>query len=315
MKKTLLLCAFVLSSLAGMAQRLEKVDVAALGVLNDKEVNIEHVLQQFVLVPTDYLNSEDSEELREKLSILSEQTEQRLEATFSQMAVKQLKEAVVEMEKMKAEYKDQPQYLQMIDENISKLKEGIEERQNMDTNFEPLKYDPQQVLKEIVAISANRKIYSYVEELENGMWKVSEAPRYSDDENDGILQAIDYTYGLLDENGKMMIPCKYRFVKSLYDKDLFYVETMEGGKVTCGAVDGTGKMKMPFNYKRWSVIIPEENFAIVEGQNEKFGVISLTGKVYMPTEYDDFFMTDSGYNLTKGNDTYFVDYKGNVKKE
>ena len=138
--------------------------------------------------------------------------------------------------------------------------------------------------------------YDKVWHFKNGLAKVEKNKRYGlidksgkiiSDEYD-FIGNIDYgfakikqkdKYGLMDKNGKIIIPCEYNDILTLTkEPDLIAVKKDN----QWGFVDKNNHTIIPFVYEQvWHF---HNGFAKIRN-NQQYGMIDLTGKIIIPTQY------------------------------
>ena len=122
-----------------------------------------------------------------------------------------------------------------------------------------------------------------------------------------VLATQDGKQGILDWQGKTVIPFEYDRINYAEDIDLGYVIATKNGKQ--GVIDLENKIVVPFEYITIRTDIITKGLAIAF-KNLKQGVINLQGDVLVSFEYDrlDDNITDLGYAIAqKDNKTGIVD--------
>ena len=125
-------------------------------------------------------------------------------------------------------------------------------------------YDPATILRRLKAIAVNQKIYSGYWDAGNGLYSVIEAPRYCNLEEDdkyshtkiSFAEEDRYKWGLIDENGRQILPYSYSWVNAyaLYpdafpELDLIFIYKQDpDGSVHAGIVNYRGQVRVPFIY-------------------------------------------------------------------
>lgn len=108
---------------------------------------------------------------------------------------------------------------------------------------------------------------------------------------------VDGKYGMIDKDGREIIPCKYDYLSDFYDKQLTsanigaefnaFKMRVQGGK--WGVVDRTGKEVIPLMYDE-AVSFNEVDGVIADNaaakKNGKYGVIDRQNNVIVPFEYN-----------------------------
>lgn len=91
-----------------------------------------------------------------------------------------------------------------------------------------------------------------------------------DIENQNIKITVDTNgkYGIIDENGKIIVSNKYYYLEQLYDK--YFIAVGEEGKV--GIIDNRDDEILPINY---DVIQKIENTNLIEAYNKTKGILEI----------------------------------------
>ena len=261
---------------------------------------------------------EDNQELFDQYNTLldeigQEEINQDLPESFRQMEedIKQLREVA----------KEQPELKPQIDEAIREF-----ERQKQEAMAEYVKpsksysYNPATILSRLKAIAINHKIYTGYWEAGNGLYSVTEAPRYCNlDEDDRYThtkitfdEKDRYKWGLIDENGRQILPYQYSWVNAnaLYpdafpELDLIFIYKQNpDGSVHAGAVNYRGQVRIPFIYDDQNgVYHGEDIYSFVK--NGKMGLVNVkTGKEVLPFEYTTFSRMAGGWLVSKDDEHY-----------
>lgn len=119
------------------------------------------------------------------------------------------------------------------------------------------------------------------------------------DWNEKLLQVkLDNKYGLINLEGKEIIPCKYDDLKGSYDAvegiALVQIETKLNNKH--GIINLEGKEIIPCKYDYINTNDWYEEWLDVK-MNNKYGIINSEGKVIIPCKYDDLKGFDWSNNL------------------
>lgn len=95
----------------------------------------------------------------------------------------------------------------------------------------------------------------------------------------------DGLYGIIDKDGNILFPFKYRDLGA-FDKDgIAYAENEAG---LYGYIDKEDNLRIPFNYRRvWDF---HGDYAEVSMNYDEIGLINKRGKVVVPLQYDDVFV-------------------------
>lgn len=114
----------------------------------------------------------------------------------------------------------------------------------------------------------------------------------------------DGKYGLINLDGKELLPCEYDEIKPVIGtKSIVYI--VKDGKQ--GIVDNTGKIIIENKYSQISTITDKyEDGFIVKAENGKYGVINSQGQLVLEAKYDEV-------KNVAGNKMYVVNEAGKLK--
>lgn len=309
MKKGLCFVFLVLGAMTAIGQSLDVLNFTFLAYFRGDTVTTEKIPLQAAILPYDHFYSEEGEELRTRLEDMATHTEQQLMAQTMKVAIKSMEESLASMIKQRDENKDNPALFSMMDNSINLAKEKLAEMKASDYTMKPAPQNPAQLTKEVLAIALNHRFYSAADKLDNDNWIVCDGNRLNDDPENKD-QEWYFRYGIIDPSGKTLIPCIYHINGFLIEKDLYFVSKKVNGTVYGGAVNGHGKVIIPFDYANVRILDSEHNLVVIEDHNYHVGLMNMNGKLLLPAEYDDYYATDNGFFFSKGDKTFFVDYNG-----
>ena len=212
-----------------------------------------------------------------------------------------------------------PETLKIQEEAINEL----QKREALSQYVKPSKsysYDPATILRRLKSIAVNQKIYSGYWEAGNGLYSVIEAPRYCNLEEDdkyshtkiSFAEEDRYKWGLIDENGRQILPYKYSWVNanSLYpdafpELDMIFIYKQDpDGSVHAGVVNYRGQVRVPFIYDDQNGVYHGEDIFSFS-KNGKFGLVNVkTGREVLPFEYTTFSRIAGGWMVSK-DDKYY----------
>lgn len=145
-----------------------------------------------------------------------------------------------------------------------------------------------------------------------------------DEKNIRVLK--DGKYGLISEDGKVLIDFEFDDIKFIHDSmyiGLIYRNGEELDYINTNNYWDKGyqvKTCIVFN-KDFDIISKLKNFeyilyygikSFIVKKNNKFGVVNHLGKVIVPLDYDSLIPEESGYRVSKNNKSGIVNYKGKV---
>jgi len=322
MKRTIIASLLMLYTLLNTAQTLNCENFSWLALAAENSIETENALIQLALFPESLNENSDFTDLMQKVGEVKNQYNSRLSLRELKAAEKELDNSIAELKKMmgevNGEVKDvlQKRIAEMNTEGRAQL---AEMKKDAEASIEPYSYDPKVLIGEIKKFALNNKFYTGQKYLDNGLYAVREAPRYDNAADNSVdligtgSEESKYSWGVVDETGKTVIPFKYAFYANYLDKDIIFAEKYEAGKTYCGAFDFQGKLKIAFENKSWVSFGKNYEMAVFRGHNDLIGVVSYSGKILQPAKYEDYFEADEGWNLEIGNDMYFLDTKGNLK--
>lgn len=96
----------------------------------------------------------------------------------------------------------------------------------------------------------------------------------------GII-SIDYNYGAIDQNGKIIIPVKYGNLID-FDDDLVLARNNDN---EWGFLNWRNEIVIPFQYSYASIFLEEYNLSQV-CRNKKYGYVDRKNRVIIPLDYD-----------------------------
>ncbi len=178
-----------------------------------------------------------------------------------------------------------------------------------DVNYESNTYKTKALNRKNEEIFTN---YDNVEPLENH--NKNNVIKY----NSSTLKVQkDGKYGLINIEGKEILPCEYDKIYEINDLENSIVVEKEG-KV--GLVDNNGKIVIDIKYKQIKKLTDDyKNGYIVVDENEKYGTVDCANNIVLENKYDEIKpVYDNGLYVVKATEGYnIVDKKGNIitKKE
>ena len=257
-----------------------------------------NALLQYMLFTDETM--EKNRELFDQLNTLMEEV---LQVNINQT----LPDYLVEMEKglkeTREKFKDNPQMLAQIDAAMKEFEKQKKEALAQYTNDRrTYTYDPATMLQRLKLLAVNQKVYTGWSEAGNGLYAVTEVPRYASlNENAHYSHAkitFDekdyYRWGLIDGTGRQVLPPQYGqfntnpIAGNCYpDDDVMFLYKQEAnGKVYAGAVDYKGQVRIPFIYdENRDEVYHHQEFVPFEKKG-KVGFVSINGgRVTEPFEY------------------------------
>lgn len=310
MKRTLCLALLLFGALSAFGQSLTDIDLTYLSAIKGNDIVMEKLPLQIAIVPYDLIYGEEGEDLRHRMEEMADRVEQNFSILTARYSIEVLEQSLATMTKQREEYKDNPALLSSMDENIQMIKDKLVDlKASASTGLIPYSQSLAQLTKEVLAIALNHRFYSAADKLDNDNWIVCDGNRLNDDPENKD-QEWYFRYGIIDPTGKTLIPCIYHINGFLIEKDIYFVCKKVNDKVYGGAVNGHGKVIIPFDYANVRILDSEHNLVVIEDHNYHVGLMNMNGKLLLPAEYDDYYATDNGFFFSKGDKTFFVDYNG-----
>lgn len=310
--KNLLLATLLLTSFSGICQSLVDINFSYLAAIKGNEVVVSHVPTQIALMPREQYYDEANETLRDHADQMLSQADQHLRAQNMAEMAKEIRQVVSNLEQQRKELNDNLEMQRMVDEQLAIFKQHLADTEAEKADIEPFVQTPAQITKELLSIALNHRFYSDARLLDNGTWLVCEGILYNDDADDPTTDGY-FRYGIIDENGRTLIPSIYHFRGMLEQQDIYFVQKKAGTKVLAGAVDGHGNVKITFDYADCRSLDSQYGLVLIESSTGKYGVVTQSGRQILPAIYDDYFAADNGYNFIQGDKVTFVDNSGKVQ--
>ena len=275
-----------------------------------------HALIQYVIISDK--TARDNEEFFGQLKTLLDEIAQE---DINQVVPAHLKAMEEQINQMRAMLKDHPELKAAVDEAVREFERQKQEA--MADYVKPSKsysYDPATMLRKLKSLAVNRKAYTGYWEAGNGLYSVTEAPRYYDlRENDRYShtkitydEKDHYKWGLIDENGRQITPYQYSrvnahalFPDAFPDQDIIFTYKQDvDGSVHAGALNYRGQVRIPFIYDDMLDVFHGEE-ALAFSKNGKKGLVNLkTGREVIPFEYTTFSRIAGGWLVSKDDEHY-----------
>ncbi len=271
------------ASIGAMAQEADWVEITALHAAATGNTDKEHALKQYLLISDE--EQENHEELMEEYKTFVEEYVQMDINQEAPQVVDDISKTIAELEK------SHPELAAQMRAELAKAQEEI--KNYTDPSVTSFTSNPADLLKRLTAIAVNRKPYSGHSDIGNGLFAVTEAPRYGPIEDDAFtkIQVADddkYGWGAITPEGKTVIPQQYCLLTPYFisPDDDFIVLASKGkdGKRFYGAYSYSGSIKIPFVLDDVTIVSTIENL-IVGIKDGKYGSMDLNGNILVPFEY------------------------------
>ena len=287
MKKLIAILTLMLAASIGVtAQDAEWYEVTALHATVTGNTDANHALKQYILVSQDV--SDDGREQLEQLQTFLEEYNQMYINNKIPEVQKEMSEAIANIEKT------QPELAAKMRKELEMAKDELQKADSYtDPSVTSFSGNPADLLKKLKAIAVNHKAYSGYADIGNGLYAVTEAPRFGPIQDDAFIkiQVADddrYGWGAITPDGKTVIPQKYCLLVSYFirpNSDFIVLCTKgKDGKELYGAYSYTGKIKIPFVLDDVTIINTQDNL-MVGIKDGKYGSMDLDGNILVPFEY------------------------------
>ena len=172
----------------------------------------------------------------------------------------------------------------------------------------PYKYDfANEMYKGVAIIKINGK-YGLIDN--KGNYKISPQLEdvYFDNLKIGIITFIkDGLVGLMDKNGKILVPSKYETIGKIENG---FAPAKINGKY--GLIDTKGSTIIPFRYNYLGGFTNGISSSFIENENAKMGLLDIKGNILLNPEYDFVYTSqDNMVYLKKDNKKGLADKYGN----
>lgn len=139
--------------------------------------------------------------------------------------------------------------------------------------------------------------------------KIVIEPQYADidilgkDNKSGFIIKNDIgKYGIVDYSNKEILETKYNSIQKVFGNDLYVATDEEKQKLIKN--DGTEVLKEGFSEIK-EILSSQEN-AVIFVNNNKYGIMDLSGKVLINAEYDFLTEAKTGFFIAKTGDKYGI---------
>ena len=139
--------------------------------------------------------------------------------------------------------------------------------------------------------------------------KIVIEPQYVDidilgkDNKSGFIVKNDIgKYGIVDYSNKKILETKYNSIQKVFGNDLYVATDEEKQKLIKN--DGTEVLKEGFSEIK-EILSSQEN-AVIFVNNNKYGIMDLSGKVLINAEYDFLTEAKTGFFIAKTGDKYGI---------
>lgn len=300
----------ILLPLSLMAEKLYKFDVSSLLLAEKGSLNTKNVDIQYFVINEDLMNGA-VQSVIEKMTTVREEFYHNVE--IAQLQNEEIPdENDPEMREALEQAKNMPELRKQI---LEGLKLARQQKQEILGENKPVEYsyNPKALLEEAKKLSIGGRFYSGHVDMGGGRYMLAVGPNkdnrennyYSDYDDSNLPETSNYTWGMFNADGKMILPFEYHYFGHDKEYDVIFLTHKEkNGTTKAGTIDYEGKVKTPFQYKDWKdIFYPSDDASFVD-QNGKLGLIGFNGKVYFTGQFDLLIENPKGeswYNVKKGN--------------
>lgn len=141
--------------------------------------------------------------------------------------------------------------------------------------------------------------------------KYTEISSLGEDNKSGyIVKNDEGLYGIIGYSENTILENKYQEIEKIYSDDLYVVS--QDGKQKVIKSDGTEVLTKGFD--QISAILKEKDKGVIYTSNGKYGIMTLTGEVKIPAQYDNLVEAkENVFIATKGNKQGIIDFDNNEK--
>lgn len=262
-------------------------DITALHLVATGGTDRENALKQYLLMPPDIVEN-NRKLIDQYVTFQKEYTQMEINTKIPQLQ-SEFGETIAKLEK------EHPELAASMKENLENAKKELAAQSNM-TNPSLTSYscDPVKLLKDLTNIATNRKPYTGYCDIGNGLYAVTEAPRFGPVQDDvfnkpKMADEDASSWGVINLQGETVIPQKYILLLSSYfirpNHDLIvFRERGKDGKEHDGVFGYDGRIRVPFIYDNISIIDISDKI-IVGTKDGKYGSTDLDGNILWPFEY------------------------------
>ena len=302
MKKTILMLLLAALCSAAAAQEesdppqwvnLSWIHYAATGATDENNALLQYML----------FSGETMEQNRELFDQLNTLMEEVLQVNINQTLPDNLVQIEKDLKEAREKFKDNPQLLAQMDEALKEFEQQKQEALAQYTNDRrTYSYDPATMLQRLKPLAVNHKVYTGWSEAGNGLFAVTEVPRYASlNENAHyshtkitVADNDRYRWGLIDASGRQVLPPQYGpfntnpiYGNCYPDDDVMFPYRQEAdGKVYAGAVNYKGQVRIPYIYDENRDEVYHHQEFVPFMKDGKIGFVSINGgRVSEPFEY------------------------------
>ena len=301
MKKTIL--TLLLAALCSAAAAQEESDppqwvnlswihYAATGATDENNALLQYML----------FSGETMEQNRELFDQLNTLMEEVLQVNINHTLPDNLVQIEKDLKEAREKFKDNPQLLAQMDEALKEFEQQKQEALAQYTNDRrTYSYDPATMLQRLKPLAVNHKVYTGWSEAGNGLFAVTEVPRYASlnenahyshtkitfADNDRYRWGLIKVYaGAVNYKGQVRIPYIYDENRDEVYHHQEFVPFMKDGKIGFVSING-GRVSEPFEY----VSCKAHAYGwLVSKDGKHYGFVSnKTGTLVIPLKYRGFW--------------------------
>ena len=295
---TLALCMISLPAMAQEGKEMRWENITLLNFVAKGGADQGHALQQYLLFDEAIL-AQNGELIEQYETVANEYF---LKASESASATYDA--TIADFKKI---LKEHPEMAAEINQTIKELEalrnQSAEERQ--DKASKAYTYDPAELLRKLTSIAVNKKAYTGYKDIGGGLFAVKTGLCYGPFEPSTFnpVQTDEkdkYTWGLIDYDGRTVLPSRYGEVdKYIEKKDIIFLQLKgKDGSIRSGACGYDGRVRIPFIYD-FRADLGIADYFCVFSQKGKYGFVDFDGKEIQPIEYSKPELFDYGWSVSK----------------
>ena len=281
------------------------LDVTGLHMVATGGTDKENTLKQYLMISEDAV--EKHRKVLDTFSTFQQESAQMDINTQIPEVQKELSDKIAEIEK------NSPELAAQMKQQLEEAKKELAAQSSyVDPSVKSYSCDPAKLLKDLTAIAVNKKTYTGYSDIGNGLYAVTEAPRFGPVTPDvfkkvRVADKDKYGWGVINKQGETVIPQKYcllniYFIRPTYDF-IIMSEMGKDGKEHYGAFGYDGRVRIPFIYDDVTTINTKDNL-VVGVKDEKYGSTDLDGNTLFPFVYVKLSLSGIAWPVSKDGKTF-----------
>jgi len=289
---------------------MEWMDITTLNAVVSGQEGSGHLLKQFLLF---YKPAVENEEVFTRLATFNDENGRM---GINKAAPETMKDADESIAKLREMMKEFPSMASELQQAIKEVEAAMGELSGMtDESLTSYSVDPEALLRDLKKIAVNKKAYTAYMDIGNGLFAVTESPRYDiapddDFERVEVPEDSQYAWGAIDYSGHSVIEEKYGYFNAHVENDIIFVDIkMEDGSVHSGALGYDGRVRIPFLYDELYGVAHTQHKMACYRKGGKLGFVDFDGNVRLDFEYVDamtFMKGMLGWLVSKDGENYGI---------